>query len=134
MGGGRLRARTKAPASAPISRSAVARTLAAPTPLLVSPLEGGRDEFWGERWWEMGRSEWATTVFRVGFFGVFGGDSGGWSYLVGAFGGVRVCSDLFRVVQVCSGCGGGVDNGVDGMAGAVAIVLCFAGVWGWGGG
>ena len=29
-------------------------------------------------------------------------------YLVGEFGGVRVCSDLFRVAQGCSGCAGGL--------------------------
>ena len=42
----------------------------------------------------------------VFFFGVFGGDSGGlpiWSRRSAMFGFVRVCSDLFRVVQVCSG-------------------------------
>ena len=142
---------------------------------------------------------WATMVFGFVFFGVFGGDPGGWSYLVGAFGGVRVCSGLFRVVRGWSGvdgvgdrgahdrwdaasgrrrcsvfrlvffwmfggdpggvpiwsgrsavfgfvriCSGlfrfvrdvaeGLTAGVDGMAGVVAIALCFAGVWGWGGG
>ena len=46
-----------------------------------------------------GRCGWAAMLFRSGFFGVFGGDSGGWSYLVGAFGGVRICSGLFGFVR-----------------------------------
>ena len=72
------------------------------------------------------------------FFGVFGGDSGGgpiWSGRLAVFGFVQVCSDLFRVVRgVLEGLTAKVDAGGVGMAGAVAVLLCFAGVWGWGGG
>ena len=55
--------------------------------------------FGGERWWEMGRCEWAATVFRVGFFGVFGGGSGGvpiWSGCLAVFGFVQGCSGAVR--------------------------------------
>ena len=89
----------------------------------------------------MRRRERATTVFRFIFFGVFGGDPGYlsiWSGRSAMFGFVQVCSGLFGVCRSGSGNGGGltarVDIGVDEMAGAVAIVLCFAGVRGWGGG
>ena len=68
------------------------------------------------------------------FFLVFGGDPGGfpiWSGRSALFGFVRICSDLFRVVRDVVK---GLTTGVDGVVGAVAIVLCFAGVWSWGGG
>ena len=42
-------------------------------------------------------------VFGVGFFLAGWGWIGGWSYLVGAIGGVRICSGLFRFVRIRSG-------------------------------
>ena len=66
------------------------------------------------------------------FFGVFLGDPGGlpiWSGGLAVFGFVQVCSDLFRVVRgVSEGLTARVDNEVDGMVGAVAVLPCFAGV------
>ena len=58
MGGGRPRAATAGPTrpDLPLNRQC---WLAAPTPLLVSPLEGGRDEL-GKRWAVSGY--WAVTV------------------------------------------------------------------------
>ena len=72
------------------------------------------------------------------FFWVFGGDSEGapiWSWCSAVFGFVRICSGLFGFVRDApEGLTTRVDNGVDGVAGVIAIVLCFAGVWGSGGG
>ena len=72
------------------------------------------------------------------FFGVIRGDPGGlpiWSGHSAVFGFVRICSGLFRVVRgVLEGLTAKVDAGVDGMVAEFAIALCFAGVWGWGGG
>ena len=64
------------------------------------PLQGGETD-WGRvgMRWGVGRCEWATTVFRVGFFSRCSGVIRGCPYLVGAFGGVRICSDLFRVCR-----------------------------------
>ena len=134
--------------------------LAAPTPLLVSPLKGGRDEFSWAGCWYAHSSSLVIPPLRHSCAGrnprtrrrfvpdqVLGGaparrrraietprrglvrscfdraDSGRFrwrSYLVGAFGGVQVCSDLFRFVQ-------GV-IGVDGCAEGVGRV----GAWGGG--
>ena len=72
------------------------------------------------------------------FFGVFGDGPGGihiWSGRSGLFGSVRICSGLFRVVRgVPEGLTARVDAGVDGVVVGFAVLLCFAGVWGWGGG
>ena len=72
------------------------------------------------------------------FFGVLRGDSGGgpiWSGRLAAFRFVQVCSDLFRVVQGApERLTAKVDTGGVGVEGAVAVLLCFAGVWGGGGG
>ena len=72
------------------------------------------------------------------FFGVFLGDPGGfpiWSGGLAVFGFVQVCSDLFRVIRgVLEGLAAGVDAGGVGVVGVGAVLLCSAGVWGWGGG
>ena len=75
-----------------------------------------------------GGCEWVAAVFRVVFFGVFGGDPGG--VLSGR--GVWRCSDLFGFVQGCSGCGGGVDS--EGwrwsvLSTLVNLVSTFVTVW-----
>ena len=75
-----------------------------------------------------------------GFFliGRILGDSGGfpiWSERSAVFRFVQVCSDLFRFVRGApEALTVKVDNGVDGMVGAVAIAPYFAWVWGEGGG
>ena len=79
----------------------------------------------------------AATVFGVRFFLGVRGRSGGCLYLVGVFGGVRVCSDLFRVVRVCSGCAGAVEGltvvrGVNLCHGLVAGGVGCASVLLWG--
>ena len=64
---------------------------------------------------------------RVGDGGVRGGVSI-WSGCSAVFG---FCSGVFRFVW---GAPEGLTAGVDMVVGVVAIVLCFAGVCGWGGG
>ena len=65
------------------------------------------------------------------FFQGVRGRSGGCLYLVGSFGGVQVCSDLFRHVQGCSERGSGVDGcewGADlvgGQGGRHCLALSF---------
>ena len=81
---------------------------------------------------------WCECSGSWGKWGCAVGDSRVWAgggTLRAGCGDVRCCSDLFRVVRsVPEGLTAGVDTGGGGMVGAGAIVLCFAGVCGWGGG
>ena len=88
-----------------------------------------------------GAQEWRRVGgdgVRVSFFRGVRGDPGGlpiWSGGLAVFGFVQVCSDLFRVVRgALEGLTAKVGAGGDGMAGVAAVLLCFAGVWGCGGG
>ena len=63
---------------------------------------GGRRRNDGGEWEVAGGQRRCSGLFFFGVLGVIRGPP----YLVGALGGVQICSGLFGFVQGCSGCAG----------------------------